>query len=135
MNVQLRNEGRKAVEGLLRLDKMQLIYWLLKARQRDHWLLNSPEAARTAPGANREDAEALKDFIEHSGVDPDSASHHFLRFCGGQKWWVCSECGVFTTREERTQTEGMHGPGCKGLCAYRVTACDFFEESENQKRA
>lgn len=126
MNERLKNEARRAVNGLLKMDKMQLIYWLLKARGRDHWLLHSIEAKRHAPGIHLESAQALQDIMDDAGVDVDSAHHNFTRFCD-REWWVCSECGLFTDREELTPN-GMHKKGCNGTCSYKVSVCDFFEE-------
>lgn len=128
MNDKLKIEGRRAVAGLLHMDKMQLIYWLLKAAQRDRWLLHSREAQYHAPSMHLEAAESLRDMLDDAGVDADSAFHNFTRFCDA-KWWVCSKCGLFTDREE-TQTNAMHEKGCDGVCDYKVTACDFFDEND-----
>jgi hypothetical protein len=126
MNEKLKHYGRKSVKGLLKMDKMQLIYWLLKANERDHWLLNSKDAQRHAPGINLESAQALRDMLDDAGVDTDSAHHNFTRLCD-KSYWVCIKCGLFTDREE-TQTSSMHEKGCNGVCDYKVTACDFFDD-------
>lgn len=124
MNKNLKRYGRQSVKNLLKMDKMQLIYWLLKSNERDHWLLNSKEAQCYAPGILLESAQALRDMLDDAKVDTDSVYHNFTRFCD-KAYWVCSKCGVFTDREE-TQTTFMHEKGCDGACDYKVTACDFF---------
>jgi hypothetical protein len=128
MNAKLRREARSAVSGLLKMDKMRLIYWLLKAHQRDRWLISNDQA----PLGYVHNAKALQDMLEDASVDLDSASHHFLRFCEPiWQWWVCSQCGAVTDHEE-TKPGPHHDDDCTGVCDYKITGCDFYDDANPQ---
>lgn len=119
-------EGRKSVAGLLKQDKMRLIYFLLEARSLAHWILEVSQGPlwRWMPEIVRERAKAINDLFEEAGVDPDNAYHNLGRF-SRNRYYVCPSCGVFTDRQERTQGPG-HDAGCQGLCSQEIHPTDFF---------
>lgn len=126
-HAKLIEEGRKSVAGLLKQDKMRLIFFLLEAKDLAHWVLEVSQGPlwRWMPEIVRDRAKAILDLFEETGVDPDSAYHNFGRF-GRKRYYLCPSCGVFTDCQERTQGPG-HDAECKGLCTQEIHPTDFFE--------
>lgn len=121
-------EGRKSVAGLMKQDKMRLIFFLLELQSLAHWILEASFRnsflAALVPGFVLDKARALNDLFEETGVDPGNAYHNFGRFCH-KRYYVCPSCGVFTDRQETTQNVA-HDAGCHGLCSQEIHPTDFF---------
>lgn len=126
-HTKLIEEGRKSVAGLLKQDKMRLIFFLLEAHSLAHFVnvVSQGPLWKYIPEVKRDRAKAILDLFEETEVDPDSAYHNFGRF-SRKRYYLCPSCGVFTDHQEGTRGPG-HDAECKGLCSQEIHPTDFFE--------